>query len=150
MDKKNKLNAKQYLFCQEYMVDLNATQAAIRAGYSKKTAHRSGAQNMQKYAITERISELKKERSEEIKIDARWVLEQAVDLHKTCAQKVLTEEVNRSGDQVFKTLDQSGANKSLELIAKHVDVSAFEEKIKVDAIIKTKSLDDLYEEMEND
>jgi len=41
-----KLSKKQELFCIEYTVDLNATQAAIRAGYSKKCARQVGANNM--------------------------------------------------------------------------------------------------------
>ena len=39
---KNKLTTKQEMFCREYIIDFNATQAAIRAGYSKKTADQSG------------------------------------------------------------------------------------------------------------
>ena len=51
------LSPKQKLFVSEYLVDLNATQAAARAGYSKKTAHRIGAENMQKPAIVAAIKE---------------------------------------------------------------------------------------------
>lgn len=43
-----KLTAKQQRFCDEYLVDLNATQAAIRAGYSKKTARMIGSENLTK------------------------------------------------------------------------------------------------------
>ena len=52
------LNQKQEQFCQEYLVDLNATQAAIRAGYSKRTAATIGYENMRKPEITERIAEI--------------------------------------------------------------------------------------------
>lgn len=48
-----KLTAKQKRFCDEYLIDLNATQAAIRAGYSKKTAKQIGQQNLTKVAIRE-------------------------------------------------------------------------------------------------
>lgn len=51
-----KLNARQSKFIDEYMIDLNATQAAIRSGYSKKTAQEIGAQNLSKLMIA---SELK-------------------------------------------------------------------------------------------
>ena len=54
----NGLSHKQERFIQEYLIDLNATQAAMRAGYSAKTAHRIGAENMQKPAIRERIEEI--------------------------------------------------------------------------------------------
>lgn len=42
------LNAKQDMFCREYLIDLNATQAAIRAGDSAKTANRTASENMSK------------------------------------------------------------------------------------------------------
>lgn len=50
-----KLTAKQQRFCDEYLIDLNATQAAIRAGYSKKTANRIGTENLSKPVIREYI-----------------------------------------------------------------------------------------------
>lgn len=50
-----KLTAKQSKFVDEYLVDLNATQAAIRAGYSEKTAYRIGADNLRKAQIAEAI-----------------------------------------------------------------------------------------------
>lgn len=51
-----KLTAKQKKFVDEYLIDLNVTQAAIRAGYSKKTAYRTGADNIKKPQIQEYIS----------------------------------------------------------------------------------------------
>jgi len=53
-----KLNPKQHQFCREYMVDLNATQAAIRAGYSKRSAGTISDRLMQDVAIKARIAEL--------------------------------------------------------------------------------------------
>lgn len=50
-----KLTTKQQRFCDEYLVDLNATQAAIRAGYSKKTAKQIAQQNLTKLDIQEYI-----------------------------------------------------------------------------------------------
>jgi phage terminase small subunit len=52
------LNPKQERFCQEYLIDLNATQAAIRAGYSEKTARQTAAENLSKPDIQKRIQEL--------------------------------------------------------------------------------------------
>jgi phage terminase small subunit len=68
------MNAKQERFCREYMIDLNATQAAIRAGYSKKTARQAGAENMTKPVISARISELKAKITEGLAIDAGEIL----------------------------------------------------------------------------
>lgn len=56
------MTPKQEMFCNEYLVDLNATQAAIRAGYSAKTAMEQGYQLRQKPSVHQRIEELKKER----------------------------------------------------------------------------------------
>jgi phage terminase small subunit len=50
-----KLTNKQERFCQEYMIDLNATQAAIRAGYSKKTAAEMGHENLTKPHIAAKV-----------------------------------------------------------------------------------------------
>ena len=56
-----KLTAKQQRFCDEYLIDLNATQAAIRAGYSEKTAYSTGNENMKKPEIKAYIDERLKE-----------------------------------------------------------------------------------------
>ena len=52
-----KLTAKQQRFCDEYLIDLNATQAAIRAGYSKKTAYSIGIENLRKPEIKKYIDD---------------------------------------------------------------------------------------------
>ena len=52
-----KLTEKQKRFCDEYLIDLNATQAAIRAGYSEKTAYRTGADNLIKPQIRKYMAE---------------------------------------------------------------------------------------------
>jgi len=61
-----KLTAKQLLFCHEYLKDLNATQAAIRAGYSENTARQIGADNLSKMYIKQYIQELQSETFESI------------------------------------------------------------------------------------
>lgn len=70
------LTAKQKRFAEEYIVDLNATQAAIRAGYSEKTARAIGAENLTKPNIAEYIQQLMNERSERTRITADRVLEE--------------------------------------------------------------------------
>lgn len=69
------LTVKQTLFIQEYLKDLNATQAAIRAGYSETSAKVIGCENLTKPDIAEAISKAMDERMAEIKIDANWVLQ---------------------------------------------------------------------------
>ena len=63
-----KLTPKQELFCQEYLVDLNATKAAERAKYSKKTAYSQGQRLLKNVEIQKRIAELKEKREERTKV----------------------------------------------------------------------------------
>lgn len=73
----SELNEKQTRFCVEYMLDLNATQAAIRAGYSPDTAYSIGHDLLKKPEIGGaggKIAELQAERSRNTKIDAAWLL----------------------------------------------------------------------------
>lgn len=113
-----KLTAKQQAFCEEYLIDLNATQAAIRAGYSEHTATAIGHENLSKPDIADQIAELKAERSAETKITAAWVMERLERVHDRCMQ----EEAVMSSDGPtgeFK-FEHSGANRSLELMGKHI------------------------------
>ncbi len=70
-----KLTPKQALFVKEYLIDLNATQAAIRAGYSNKTARQIGEQNLSKLVIQNAIQEALAKRSERTEITADMVLQ---------------------------------------------------------------------------
>ena len=69
-----KLTAKQEAFCREYLIDLNGTQAALRAGYSKKGAHVQAAQLLSNPKVSECLQEMLKKRAERTEIDADWVL----------------------------------------------------------------------------
>ena len=73
-----KLTEKQRRFVDEYLIDLNATQAAIRAGYSVKTAREQGSQNLTKLNVQQAISEKMAERSRRTGVNQdRIVLELA-------------------------------------------------------------------------
>ena len=69
-----KLTKKQKKFCDEYLIDLNATQAAIRAGYSEKTARFIGAENLTKPNIQEYIQQRMNEREKRTEITQDMVL----------------------------------------------------------------------------
>lgn len=69
-----KLTAKQQRFCDEYLIDLNATQAAIRAGYSKKTARAIGNENLMKPDIKKYIDERMAEKESKLIADQDEVL----------------------------------------------------------------------------
>ncbi len=120
----SKLTDKQEMFCREYIVDFNASKAAIRAGYSEKTAKEIASQNLTKLNIQERIAILMKERTERVEIDADWVLESAKKVFDRCMQQedIVDREGAATGEWKF---EHSGANKALEIIGKHVKVNAF-------------------------
>ena len=77
------MTPKQQRFVEEYLIDLNATQAAIRAGYSAKTAAETGYENLRKPQIAEAIAESQAKRSQRTEIDADWVLERLARLADT-------------------------------------------------------------------
>lgn len=70
----DKLTPKQAQFVREYLIDLNATQAAIRAGYSKRTANEQAARLLAKASVKNAVAEATQKRAEETGIDAAWVL----------------------------------------------------------------------------
>lgn len=150
-----KLTDKQETFCQEYMVDLNATQAAIRAGYSEKTANRTASENLTKPDIQNRISELKSKRNERTKINADYVLNRLVEIDQMDVLDILGDNGELKsisewpeswrryivgldladmfegyGDEraivgVMKKIKWPDKVKNLELLGRHVDVKAF-------------------------
>lgn len=73
------LTPKQARFVEEYLRDLNATQAAIRAGYSEKTANEQGAQLLAKPAVAEAVDAAKLARSVETRVGNRYVLRSLVE-----------------------------------------------------------------------
>jgi len=74
VNKKHSLTPKQELFCHEYLKDLNGTQAAIRAGYSPKTANEQAARLLASVSIYQTVDELKAKRNKRIEIEADDVL----------------------------------------------------------------------------
>ncbi|MEI7410070.1 terminase small subunit [Pectobacterium aroidearum] len=89
-----KLTDKQELFAREFIKDLNATQAAIRAGYSEKSSRNQGARMMANDDILDRIAELKAERNEEVGVDAAYVLRRLVEIDQMDAADILDDEGN--------------------------------------------------------
>ena len=69
-----KMTAKQQRFCDEYLIDLNATQAAIRSGYSEKTARAIGNENLTKPDIKEYIEKRMAEKKAELIADQDEVM----------------------------------------------------------------------------
>ncbi len=151
------LTAKQEAFCLEYLKDLNATQAAIRAGYSEKTAKDIACENLAKPNISERIAILKGERSEATKTDAEYVLRRLREIDELDVIDIINDDMNgfrplkewpkvwrisisgidmktilEGGDKPVEALVQKikwpDKTKNLELIGRHVDVKAWEKE----------------------
>lgn len=78
-----KLNDRQRQFCREYLIDLNATQAAIRAGYSEKYANTNASKLLQNTTINNYLQELKNERSQRTEITADFVLKELAAIATT-------------------------------------------------------------------
>lgn len=89
-----KLTDKQELFAREYLKDLNATQAAIRAGYSEKSAAAQGCENLIKPNIAARIIELKGARNEEVGIDAAYVLRRLVEIDQMDVLDIVKDDLS--------------------------------------------------------
>ncbi|WP_449395573.1 terminase small subunit [Devosia riboflavina] len=150
------LTAKQSRFVAEYLIDLNATQAAIRAGYSPKTANRIGPELLTKPAVAAAVSSAQSQRAERTKIDADWVLtrlaaEAEADIADLYAEDgslrpvhdwpeiwrkglvagIDVEEIREEGVTVgtVRKLKLSDRIKRIELIGKHVDVQAFKDQV---------------------
>ncbi len=70
------MTPKQQRFIEEYLIDFNATQAAIRAGYSKKTAGKIGHENLQKHEIKSQIESEKKRLAKQAEIEAINVIKE--------------------------------------------------------------------------
>ena len=133
-----KLTPKQNRFVDEYLIDLNATQAAIRAGYSRNSARQIGDENLSKPVIAAAIATAKQERSEATKIDAEWVLRELVKLHKRVTQeikpalhpKTRKQMKDEEGNLLF-VFNAAAANRALELIGKHTEIAAFKDRLEV-------------------
>lgn len=70
------MTPKQKRFCEEYLIDLNSTQAAIRAGYSEKTSYSIGQENLKKPEISNTIQQLMQERQSRTQITQDRVLKE--------------------------------------------------------------------------
>lgn len=103
------LTVKQERFVEEYLVDLNATQAAIRAGYSSKTAEQMGYQLLQKTSVQKALQEAIEERSKRTGITQEKVIEEI--------GKIAFAEAHDYSDTDLK---YSNKLKALELLGKHL------------------------------
>lgn len=164
------LTPKQQRFVEEYLIDLNATQAAIRAGYSEKTAKSIGQENLTKPDIQKAIEEAQNKRTEQTQIDAAYVLKRLVEIDQMDVLDIMDDEGNvkplrdwpkiwrqyisnietisvDDGEGWLKKIKWPDKVKNLELLGKHVSVGAFKEKIEHSGTIEIQSLSELMDEL---
>ena len=103
-----KLNERQEAFCQEFILDFNATRAAEASGYSPKTSRQMGSENLSKPYIQQRIAELTAKRAKRTEITADRVVQEL-------AKFAFAETETVDGF----TIDPKDKTKSLELLARH-------------------------------
>jgi len=126
---KKNLNEKQKKFVREYAKDCNATQAAIRAGYSKKSAYSQGQRLLKHAEVGAALRKKIEKLEEQADVSATWVVKKLRTVAERCMQEVpvLDSEGKETGEFRF---EHSGANKSLELIGKHLGM--FKDLVEVD------------------
>ena len=124
--KERSLTPKQARFAQEYLVDLNGTQAAIRAGYSQRTANEQAARLLTKASVQEAIQKGQQERQKRTLVTVDYVVTSLREVAERCMQKAPVyntrgeQVVDEEGRSVWR-FDSSGANRALELLGKHVN-----------------------------
>lgn len=159
------LTAKQQRFVIEYLVDLNATQAAIRAGYAAKGAKDQAYQLMQRPEIAAAIKEAMEARNQRTKVDADYVLNRLTEIDQMDLLDILDDDMSikplskwpkvwrqsLSGFDIAEIFEGAGKDrdlvglmkkikwpdkvKNLELLGKHVNVNAFREQVAVDVTL---------------
>ena len=159
------LTAKQQRFVVEYLVDLNATQAAIRAGYAAKGAKDQAYQLMQRPVIAAAIKEAMEARNQRTQVDADYVLNRLTEIDQMDLLDILDDDMSikplskwpkvwrqsLSGFDIAEMFEGVGKErdliglmkkikwpdkvKNLELLGKHVNVNAFREQVAVDVTL---------------
>lgn len=125
------MNARQKRFCDEYLIDCNATQAAIRAGYSPKTAKSIGQENLTKPDLKAYIDEQLERLHNEKTADAQEVLEYLTAVMRG-QHREQTLQLVGDGVQTITDIDVSARErlKAAELIGKRYGM--FKDNVNVD------------------
>lgn len=151
-----KLTEKQQRFVDEYLIDLNATQAAIRAGYSAKTACEQGARLLANVKIQGTIAEHMAERSKRTGVNQDRIVRElakiafvnltdivdeegrirsnATDEDLSCLESIkYKESSSETGDSVEREVKIASKLKALELLGKHVGMWNDKLNVEMDA-----------------
>ena len=166
------LTSKQQAFVIEYLVDLNATQAAIRAGYSKRGAKDQAWQLMQRPDVSAAIKAAMQARNKRTQVDADYVLQRLVEIDQLDVLDILEDDMSfkplskwpkawrqylvgfdiaemfegvgedRSMVGLMKKIKWPDKVKNLELLGKHVNVNAFREQVQHSGSINLTNMTD--------
>ena len=164
------LTPKQQRFVEEYLIDLNATQAYIRAGFSSKLANTNAVKLLQNTTIAKAIAEAQAKREERTQIDSDYVLKRLVEIDQMDVLDIMDENLNMKplkewpkiwrqyinniesielsdGEGWLKKIKWPDKVKNLELIGKHVSVGAFKDKVEHSGKLEIESLSSLMDEL---
>ena len=167
------LDERQIKFVEEYIKSLNATDAAIKAGYSEKTARSQGSRLLTNVDIQKAIQQAKAEREERTKIDADYVLKRLVEIDQMDVLDIMDDDGNvkplrdwpkiwrqyisnietigmDDGEGWLKKIKWPDKVKNLELLGRHVSVGAFKDKVEHSGKLEIQSLSNLMDELSND
>lgn len=141
------MNDKQKRFVTEYLVDCNGTQAAIRAGYSKRSARQIGEKLLTKDDIRMRVEEELKKIEDENIAKADEVLKYLTAVMRGQTKSVVLATTSDGGqDLLEKAPDEKERIKAAELLGKRY--SLFKEAVSVDAVVPVVITDDLDNNLE--
>ena len=128
------MTAKQQRFCDEYLIDLNATQAAIRAGYAEKYAHTNAAKLLQNTTIKEYIAARMAEKEKELIADQDEVLKYLTSVLRGESQAaVLARSFDGSETVIEKAPDEKERLRAAELLGKRYGI--YSDKVDVSGAI---------------
>lgn len=152
------LTPKQRRFVEEYLLDLNATQAAIRAGYSKRTAASQGERLLRNVEVAKALQKAQAARNKRTQVDADYVLSRLVEIDQMDVLDIMEDDMSLkpvsqwpltwrqfiSGFDLAEMFEGRGDGRemvgmlkkikwpdkvrNLELLGKHVDIQAFRER----------------------
>lgn len=169
----SKLTEKQKVFCEEYLIDLNATQAAIRAGYSPRTANEQGNRLLANVSVRAYVDKAIAERSKRTGINQDRVMRElariafvnannVIDMASATVKEDASEDDTAAiasvkvkttpfedGEGVEREIKLADKIKALELLGKHLGM--FKDKIEVSVLDEEKNkLDSIISQIRSD